>query len=233
MNDELESTSRQAFVCPRCGSPTDGSSAYCGTCGLHLLDEDELPTRERWEQQQPTRETSTSSEGPASRRVPGNQLTWSRGTAIAALAVVAAIGVIGFIIGSAGDDNGGGGGGSRATGDPFADARDQLFAEKDEQAESGEFVPPNRENLLTLLEEEGLGSPVPNPDSAVVVPYDDQLPSVPETDLTGRPTGDDPSQWFQVSFCDEGGGVSTWDVNPYTVNAFQSSLSLNVDGPVC
>ncbi len=39
------------LACPRCGSSTTGVE-YCGVCGLHLTEQDELPTRERWERLQ-------------------------------------------------------------------------------------------------------------------------------------------------------------------------------------
>lgn len=35
-------------VCPRCGSEA-GEHEYCQTCGLHLTEQPELPTREQWE----------------------------------------------------------------------------------------------------------------------------------------------------------------------------------------
>ncbi len=46
MSDDppTEATTR---VCPRCGEPA-GQQEYCLTCGLHLADQDELPTRETW-----------------------------------------------------------------------------------------------------------------------------------------------------------------------------------------
>lgn len=34
-------------VCPRCGSPADRHE-YCQTCGLHLFEQPELPTRAAW-----------------------------------------------------------------------------------------------------------------------------------------------------------------------------------------
>src|SRR2546426_3157436 len=35
------------LVCPRCGTAA-GQTRYCGSCGLNLLEEDELPTAEEW-----------------------------------------------------------------------------------------------------------------------------------------------------------------------------------------
>lgn len=49
MAEENHDPVPKGLVCPRCGSPATGSE-YCGTCGLHLAEQDELPTRERWEQ---------------------------------------------------------------------------------------------------------------------------------------------------------------------------------------
>lgn len=40
-------------VCPRCGEAA-GETRYCGTCGLNILDESEIPTREAWETTQAT-----------------------------------------------------------------------------------------------------------------------------------------------------------------------------------
>lgn len=40
-------------VCPRCGSDA-GQDEYCQTCGLHLLDQKELPTRDGWNAMQAT-----------------------------------------------------------------------------------------------------------------------------------------------------------------------------------
>jgi hypothetical protein len=36
-------------VCPRCGSAAE-QHEYCQTCGLHLFEQAELPTRQQWEQ---------------------------------------------------------------------------------------------------------------------------------------------------------------------------------------
>lgn len=39
------------LVCPRCGAVA-AENEYCSTCGLHLAQQPELPTRERWEARQ-------------------------------------------------------------------------------------------------------------------------------------------------------------------------------------
>jgi hypothetical protein len=41
----------QARVCPRCGSP-GGETQFCGTCGLNLFEQPELPTRAQWDERQ-------------------------------------------------------------------------------------------------------------------------------------------------------------------------------------
>lgn len=41
-------TDLDARVCPRCGDEAE-QSEYCGTCGLHLFAQSELPTRKEWE----------------------------------------------------------------------------------------------------------------------------------------------------------------------------------------
>lgn len=51
MADEDPTPNPHGLVCPRCGAPAT-ASAYCGTCGLHLIEQDELPTRERWDRLQ-------------------------------------------------------------------------------------------------------------------------------------------------------------------------------------
>lgn len=61
-----EGAASQAFVCPRCGEPEAGSE-FCLTCGLNLLEEDELPTRDDWLGARSRRETLTDSKAGADR----------------------------------------------------------------------------------------------------------------------------------------------------------------------
>ena len=51
-------------VCPRCGSEA-GQNEYCSTCGLHLWEEPELPTRKEWEQLSDPRRTAAEFEPSA------------------------------------------------------------------------------------------------------------------------------------------------------------------------
>lgn len=46
-------------VCPRCGNAA-GQSEYCGTCGLHLFEQPELPTHADWEATQATKEGASA-----------------------------------------------------------------------------------------------------------------------------------------------------------------------------
>ena len=111
---------------------------------------------------------------------------------------------------------------------PLADAAAKLRAEKAELVADGKFLPPTKENLIALVEYQGTGRPVAEPETLVVTPYT-SMPDVPDTDLFGAPTGDDPTEWFKMQWC-ENGGVLVYDVNPYTVNAFQASLVISVGG---
>lgn len=66
-------------VCPRCGSAA-GDNEYCGTCGLHLFEQPELPTREDWERTQAAEQVapgpvSSTDTGP---RGPGRAAAWFR-----------------------------------------------------------------------------------------------------------------------------------------------------------
>lgn len=96
------------LVCPRCGSPTTGAE-YCGTCGLHLTDEDELPTRERWEQLRVERATGPV-RPPASGAAPLGERWASRsrnariGILGAAIAAIAAIVLIVSLSGGGSDE---------------------------------------------------------------------------------------------------------------------------------
>lgn len=59
----MDPTSR---VCPRCGFPAE-QHEYCQTCGLHLVEQPELPTRAQWEQRGGTPRSSGSATAASER----------------------------------------------------------------------------------------------------------------------------------------------------------------------
>ena len=111
---------------------------------------------------------------------------------------------------------------------PGAAVAAKFRAEKAKMVADGKFLPPTKENLIALVEYEVGGMSGMEPETLVVESYT-SMPDVSDTDLFGTPTGDDPTEWFQMQWC-ENGGVLTYDVNPYTVNAFQASLGISVGG---
>lgn len=114
---------------------------------------------------------------------------------------------------------------------PFREAAEQVAAEKAELVEAGEYLPPDDQNLLRLLEDVGTGGDPPIESVRSIRQYQ-QMPDVPDTDLVGTPTGADPSEWYAIEFC-SGGSVYRYDVNPHTVNAFQDSLGISLSGDAC
>ena len=54
-------------VCPRCGSAA-GQTPYCGTCGLHLFEQPELPTRSDWEMRRESDPKTMEARLPMTRR---------------------------------------------------------------------------------------------------------------------------------------------------------------------
>lgn len=100
-------------VCPRCGSE-DTQHQYCGSCGLHLIEQPELPTRAEWEERQaaPAPEPAPpASSGPWSKAFAGVS-SWLQGLGTAqkvivglvVVVVVAIAAPIAIIATSGGDD---------------------------------------------------------------------------------------------------------------------------------
>jgi len=135
----------------------------------------------------------------------------SRGHLIAAGAVVVAlVAGLSFAIGSSGEES-------------FHDRVNRLGAEA--RNVSGAYLPPSAESLTAFLRVE---EEVNVPDaSQVSIDQYDSMPEVPSSDLFGNPTDMNAGHWYRVEFCD-GGGLESWDVNPFSENAYQDTLTLGV-----
>ena len=89
----------EARVCPRCGNDA-GDHEYCSTCGLHLWEQPELPTRSEWE-------TTEGSNTNASSEARTESVWWRRPPAILAGVAVVLVAVVGGIaaVTNSGSDN--------------------------------------------------------------------------------------------------------------------------------
>lgn len=112
---------------------------------------------------------------------------------------------------------------------PVAGSWEERFAQLAEQERnvSGKYLPPTPEHLVAYLREEERLE-VPDADQVQIDQYQ-EMPDVPATDLYGNPTDMNPSHWFSVEYC-QNGGLQSWDVNPYAEKGYQASLTIGVGG---
>jgi hypothetical protein len=108
-------TEASTRVCPRCGDPA-GESKFCATCGLHLHEQPELPTRSEWEERTTVAETAPSA-SPTHARSVSETISALRPAHWVGIGVACAV-IIGLLIAVTG---GGGGGSSEASETPYED----------------------------------------------------------------------------------------------------------------
>jgi hypothetical protein len=113
-------------VCPRCGSAAE-QHEYCGTCGLNLFEQPELPTDADWEATQAAKQAApgpvaSADTGPIG---PGSVAAWFRGpntqARILLVAVAAALAAIPIVIATSSDKSDSGSRDSSSVSDPPAE----------------------------------------------------------------------------------------------------------------
>jgi len=117
------------------------------------------------------------------------------GIAVAIVVLVAVLLVV--VMGGGGDGHGNSG----SDLNPLQARARELRAKKQKLVDGKVFLPPSRSIILVVLERQGPGAI--DRASARINRYS-QLPDVPRADLFGAPTGDEPGQWFNVVYCDNG-----------------------------
>lgn len=102
------------------------------------------------------------------------------------------------------------------------------------EEEAVTYLPATEDNIIRLVEEEGLGEPAEPWGGRFYISEEVDLAEIPDSDIWGKPTDLDPNHWYRVEWCSPSGRLYVYHANPWSADVYQDSSSFNLSGdPVC